>query len=71
MTETLYTNTAGSKALEALVKKYREKGYSLVTIESTSIENGTLQVTISSGKAGSIEIARTKTSPESLQSNGK
>jgi NTE family protein len=57
---TLYTNAAGSKALEALITKYREKGYSLVTIKSSSMAGSTLQVTVSSGKADSIDIHRDK-----------
>lgn len=56
----LYTNEAGTRALEALVKKYREKGYSLVTINSTAIESGKLQVNVSSGKVDGIDIRRDK-----------
>ena len=58
VTETLYTNAAGTRALETLVKNYRNKGYSLVTIESITLGNGALQVNISSGKPGGIEIYR-------------
>ncbi len=60
VTKTLYTNAAGTKALEALVKKYRKKGYSLVTIENASIEQGTLLVNVSSGKPDDVEILRNK-----------
>ena len=60
VTKTLYTNTAGTKALEALVKKYRKKGYSLVTIEKTAIESGSLLVKVSSGKPDDVEIRRNK-----------
>ncbi|MGB7512090.1 MAG: BamA/TamA family outer membrane protein, partial [Pelodictyon phaeoclathratiforme] len=56
----LYTNEAGTRALEALVKKYREKGYSLVTINSTAIESGKLQINVSSGKVDGIDIRRDK-----------
>ncbi len=58
--KTLSTNAAGTRALEALIKKYRTKGYSLVTIQSTSIEGNTLQITLSSGKPGGIEIFQDK-----------
>ena len=58
--EALPTNAAGTKALEALVKKYRKKGYSLVTIETSSMESGTLKVNLSSGKPDNIEIRRDK-----------
>jgi len=58
--QTLLTNTAGTSALEALVKKYREKGYSLVTIQGTSMEGGTLHVKLSSGNPGGIEIFQDK-----------
>jgi NTE family protein len=56
----LYTNATGNKTLEALVKKYRDKGFSLVTIETCTINNGTLQVGLSSGIPGSIKIRRDK-----------
>ncbi len=58
--KTLSTNTACTKALEALIKKYRKKGYSLVTIESTSMEGNTLQIKLSSGKPDGIEIHQDK-----------
>ena len=60
VTKTLYTNAAGTRALEALIKTYRKKGYSLVTIENTSIGSGTLQVNLSSGKPDDVEIRRNK-----------
>jgi NTE family protein len=63
VTESLYTNKAGSRALESLIKQYRSKGFSLVTIEKISIDaNGTLTVKVSSGKADSIEIHRNRNS---------
>jgi NTE family protein len=58
--ETLYTNTTGSRVLEALVKKYRDKGYSLVTLERVTINQDTLQLRVSSGKPDSIAIQRDK-----------
>jgi NTE family protein len=60
VTKTLSTNAAGSRSLEALIKKYRNKGYSLVSIESVAIKDGTLQIQLSSGKANAIEIHRDK-----------
>ena len=56
VTGLLYTNASGTKVLEALISKYRSKGFSLVTIESTSFREGTLQVKVSSGKPDGIEI---------------
>ncbi len=56
----IYTNSAGTRALESLIKSYRRKGYCLVTIENCSINNGLLQVTLSSGKPEGIEIRRDK-----------
>ncbi len=58
--KTLSTNAAGTRALEALVNTYRKKGYSLVTIETTSMEGNTLQVTVSSGKPDTIAIRQDK-----------
>ncbi len=56
----LYKNSEGTKCLESLIKEYRKKGYSLVTITDTEISNGVLQVTLSSGKPQSIQIHRDK-----------
>jgi len=57
---TVYTNAAGTKALEALINKYRSKGFCLVTLESTTFNGSTLQVKVSSGKADGIEFQRNK-----------
>ena len=56
----LYTNTAGTKAIETLVRLYRNKGYSLVEPEQISLEGDTLRIVMSSGKVGSIEIVRNR-----------
>ena len=56
----LYTNASGTKALEALINKYRSKGFSLVTIESSSFSGGILEVKVSSGKPDGIEIHQNK-----------
>ena len=58
--EELYTNATGTKALESLIKQYRKKGYSLVTITNITCNSGLLEVTLSSGKPEGIEIRRDK-----------
>ncbi|MEI6638783.1 MAG: BamA/TamA family outer membrane protein [Chlorobium sp.] len=55
-----YTNTTATKALENLISKYRKRGYSLVTIEKTTIERGLLEITLSSGKPGGMNIRSDK-----------
>ncbi len=60
LTGELYTNATGTKVLESLIKEYRKKGYSLVTITNITINSGLLEVTLSSGKPKSIEIRRDK-----------
>ena len=60
VTGKLYTNKAGTMALEALINTYRSKGFSLVTIESTSFRGSTLHVKLSSGKPDGIEFQRNK-----------
>ncbi len=56
----LYTNSDGTSALESCITTYRKKGYSLVVIEKSTVENGILQVTLSSGKPQNIEIRQNK-----------
>ncbi|MBM3162417.1 MAG: patatin [Chlorobi bacterium] len=56
----LYTNNAGTRALENLVRLYRNMGYSLVEPESVSFSGDTLLVAMSSGKVGAIEIVRSR-----------
>jgi NTE family protein len=59
--QTLYTNEAGSRALESLIKNYRDKGFSLVSIESISLDKEhTLQIKLSSGKPDGIAIERNR-----------
>jgi len=58
VTGTIYTNAMGTRALEELVRRYRNHGYSLVGIEKTSLENGRLQVMLSSGKIDGISITQ-------------
>ncbi len=56
----LYTNTAGTIALEALITQYRRKGYCLVAIKGCTLDDGVLHVNVSSGKPESIEIRSDK-----------
>lgn len=56
----LYTNAAGTKALEALINKYRSKGFCLVTLKDCSFNRGSLLVKVSSGKPDGIAIQRNK-----------
>lgn len=58
VTGTLYTNAVGTRALEELVRRYRNKGYSLVGIERTTVADGTLHVELTSGRIDGITIAR-------------
>lgn len=61
VTASLYTNRAGSRALESLIKQYRDRGFSLVAIESTTIDdNGTLLINLSSGKPDGITIDQSR-----------
>jgi len=60
VTGQIYTNAAGTRALEALINKYRSKGFCLVTIERTSFNGDALQVSLSSGKPDGIELKRDK-----------
>jgi len=60
LTGKLYTNATGTNVLESLIKEYRKKGYSLVTITNITINGGLLEVTLSSGKPDGIEIRRDK-----------
>ncbi len=55
-----YTNTAATKALESLVNQFRKRGYSLVNIEKTTVDRGSLEITLSSGKPGNINICGDK-----------
>lgn len=51
-----YTGAMGTKALEKLIRLYRNKGFCLVTIENTTIENRTLIVRLSPGTITNIAI---------------
>ncbi|WP_369690420.1 BamA/TamA family outer membrane protein [Pelodictyon luteolum] len=56
--ERVYTNRAGTLALENLVRTYRKKGYILVNLKPSSLSGGTLSVALTSGKAGSIVVSQ-------------
>ncbi len=60
VTQCLYTNAAGTKALESLITAFRKKGYSLVTIKSTTLKKDSLHIELSSGKPEGIEIRTDK-----------
>ncbi|NTU57465.1 MAG: BamA/TamA family outer membrane protein [Chlorobiaceae bacterium] len=58
LTGKLYTNAVATRSLEKLVMLYREKGYSLVEIDRTSINGDKLTVRLSDGKVDSISISQ-------------
>ncbi len=58
LTGRIYTNSEATRALESLVKHYRQKGFSLVSIERITLREGTLAVKLSSGKPDSLDIRR-------------
>jgi NTE family protein len=58
ITGTLYTNAIATNSLEKLVKLYRNKGYSLVGIDGTSIDGSRLRVRLSSGRVDVISISQ-------------
>ena len=57
---TLYTNSAGTAAIEDLVRLYRKRGYSLVEPETISVSGDTLRIGMSSGKVKNIEIVQNR-----------
>ncbi|NTU68155.1 MAG: BamA/TamA family outer membrane protein [Chlorobiaceae bacterium] len=58
ITGTMYTNAMGTKSMEKLVRLYRNKGYSLVGIDGTSIDGGRLRIRLTSGLIDSISITQ-------------
>ena len=54
----LYTNAMGTKALEQLVRFCRNRGYSLVEIEGTSVDEELLRVRLTPGRIESVGITR-------------
>jgi len=55
-----YTNAEGTQALENLLRLYRAKGLSLVSIESVEIDSNTLNVRLSDGNTGRIVTAQNR-----------
>ncbi len=53
-----YTNTKGIGALEKLLRVFRKKGYALVDIESVSVSDGTLAITLSDGKISNLVVSQ-------------
>ncbi|TCD47956.1 patatin [Chlorobium sp. N1] len=53
-----YTNREGTRALESLVRAYRDKGYVLVNLRTPSLTKGTLSVALTSGKTGAIAVSQ-------------
>ncbi|NTV02980.1 MAG: BamA/TamA family outer membrane protein [Chlorobiaceae bacterium] len=58
ITGTLYTNAMATKAMEKLVRAYRNKGYSLVGIDGTSIDGERLRIRLTSGMIESVGITQ-------------
>ncbi|RXK80715.1 patatin [Chlorobaculum sp. 24CR] len=56
VTGKLYTSEVATGALEKLIRLYRDKGYSLVGIESASVADQTLTVRLTSGKIENVKI---------------
>lgn len=52
----LYTSEVATGTLEKLIRLYRDKGYSLVGIESASVSGKTLTIRLTSGKIEKVEI---------------
>lgn len=57
---TIYTNSMGTSALEALVRSYRNRGFSLVGIDRTEVGNGCLRISLSAGNIDAITITQDK-----------
>ena len=58
ITGKLYTNAMATNSLEKLVRSCRNKGYSLVGIDGTSIDGGTLRIRLTSGKIDAVGITQ-------------
>ncbi|MGC8774059.1 MAG: BamA/TamA family outer membrane protein [Chlorobaculum sp.] len=57
----LYTGEVATGTLEKLIRLYRDKGYSLVGIESASVSGKTLTIQLTSGKIEKVEIEQDRT----------
>ncbi|MBN1928822.1 MAG: BamA/TamA family outer membrane protein [Chlorobiaceae bacterium] len=60
ITGKLYTNAMATRALEKLIRLYRQEGYSLVQIEKTTVSGTTLTVRLTPGKIEKVEIEQNK-----------
>lgn len=60
VTSSIYTNSAGTRALEELIRLYRRKGFSLVTLETCTMSENALHIKLSTGRADDIAIRQDK-----------
>jgi NTE family protein len=69
VTGTLYTSALATRSLEELIRLYRKKGYSLVTIEKTKVAGNKLTVQLSAGTIENVEIEQDRklTKPLTIQ----
>jgi len=58
--ERTYSNAEGTRALENLLKLFREEGYPLVDIESVQVVDGTLVVEMNEGTVSSLSVSQDK-----------
>jgi len=65
----LYTSAVATRSLENLIRLYRNRGYSLVRIDRTSVTDKTLTVHLSSGKIETVQIEQDRklTRPLTIQ----
>ena len=55
-----YTNTEGTRALEKLLKTFRNKGYPLVDITGVNVSEGTLSIELSEGTISTLAVSQDK-----------
>jgi NTE family protein len=58
ITGKLYTNAMATKAMENLIRSCRNRGYCLVGIDRTSIDDGRLRIRLTSGRIDAIGITQ-------------
>jgi len=58
ITGTLYTNAIATRSLEKLVRLYRNRGYSLVSIDQACVDGDRLRIRLSSGRLDAISITQ-------------
>ena len=66
LTGKLYTNAVATKTLEELIRRYRRKGYSLVSINKTAVTLETLQIWLTEGKIDTISIEQDRHMTKSM-----